>query len=356
MQVAIIDDSPTDLTIYATVLARIPDVEAKAFGSSAEGLEWCKANEPALIVLDYHMPKPNGLEFLQEYKRARPTAQTPIVMVTSEQDRKLRHNALDLGAADFLTKPADPTEFLVRIRNLLTVVQSRQILEQRSAVIAGASEIALRGAANSGAETITLLMRAIEYPDDRSGMHVIRIGQYAALLARALGLSVGDQRLLMLAAPMHDIGKVVVPDALLQKRTPLTHEERLLLRTHVPAGYEMLKNARAPELKLGAEIALGHHERWDGGGYPNGRAGTAIPISARIVAVADAFDAMLSDRPYRNAMPYEQAFTELHNHAGGTIRSRGCKSSGSQSRRDAGNCQHLRRAAAAARHERAADH
>ena len=316
MQVAIIDDSPTDLMVYAKVLARLPGVEAKTFQSSAEGLEWCKSSEPAIIVLDYQMPTPNGIEFLQDYRRARPTAQTPIVMVTGEQDREVRHNALELGAADFLTKPADPAEFLVRVRNLLTVVQSRQLMEQHSAVLAGATEIALRAATSSEAETITLLMRAIEHPDDRSGMHVIRIGQYAALLARALGLSVGDQRLLMLAAPMHDIGKVVVPDALLQKRDKLTHEERLLLRSHASAGYDMLKDARSVELKLGAEIALGHHERWDGGGYPNGRAGPAIPISARIVAVADAFDAMLFDRPYRNALPYEQAFTELRNHAG----------------------------------------
>lgn len=316
MQVAIIDDSPTNLKVYASVLARLPGVEAKPFGSSAEGLVWCKANEPALIVLDYHMPNPNGLEFLQDYQRARPTAQTPIVMITSEQDRKLRHNALELGAADFLTKPADPTEFLVRIRNLLTVVQSRQFLEQRSAVLAGASKIALHDAASSGAETITLLMRAVEHPDDPSGMHVIRIGQYAALLARAVGLSIEEQRLLMLAAPIHDIGKAVVPDTLLQKPGKLTHEERLIVRAHPSAGYEMLKNARSPELQLGAEIALSHHEHWDGGGYPNGRAGAAIPISARIVAVADAFDAMLSDRPYRNALPFEQVFAELRNQSG----------------------------------------
>jgi putative two-component system response regulator len=202
------------------------------------------------------------------------------------------------------------------VRNLLEGVESRRLLQQRSAVVADASVTALHGAAAHEVEAINLLMRAVEYRDNHSGMHVIRIGQYAALLARGLGKSLEEQRLLMLASPMHDIGKVAVRDGVLLKSGPLTPAEWDQVRGHPAAGHDILKTASSPVIRLGAEIALGHHERWNGGGYPNGLAGAAIPLSARIVAVADAFDAMLSDRPYRRALRHEKAFEELRTHAG----------------------------------------
>jgi two-component system, response regulator RpfG len=316
MLVLIIDDNATNLKVYVNVVTHIPGISTQTFQSSAEGLAWCRDNEPDLLVLDYHMPTPNGIEFIQEYRRLRPTAQTPIVMITGEQDRELRRQALDIGASDFLSKPADPVEFLARVRNLLNIVESRRLLEKKSALVADASTSALHQASAHDVETINLLMRAVEYPENPSGMHVIRIGQYAALLARGIGRPMDEQRQMMLAAPLHDIGKCVVRDSVLLKNGPLTPAEWELVRQHPIAGHHLLENATVPVLKLGAEIALGHHERWNGDGYPNGLAGTAIPLAARIVAVADAFDAMLSDRPYRRALPHERAFEELRTHAG----------------------------------------
>jgi response regulator RpfG family c-di-GMP phosphodiesterase len=279
-------------------------------------LAWCRANEPDLLVLDYHMPTPNGIEFIEEYRRMRPTAQTPIVMITGEQDRELRRHALDIGASDFLSKPADPVEFLARVRNLLNAVENRRLLEKKSAVVADVSASALHQATAHEVETINLLMRAVEYPDNHSGMHVVRIGQYAALLARGIGRPMEEQRQIMLAAPLHDIGKCVVRDSVLLKNGPLTPAEWEMVHRHPSAGYDILRDATIPVLKLGAQIALAHHERWNGDGYPGGLAGAAIPLAARIVAVADAFDAMLSDRPYRRALPHEKAFEELRTHAG----------------------------------------
>jgi len=316
MLVAIIDDNATNLKVYVNVVSHIPGITTKTFQSSSEGLEWCKTTEPDLLVLDYHMPTPNGIEFIQEYRRMRPAALTPIVMITGEQDKELRRQALDIGASDFLSKPADPVEFLARVRNLLNAVESRRLLEKRTAVVADASASALHQATAHEAETINLLMRAVEYPDNHSGMHVVRIGQYAALLARGLGRPMEEQRHIMLAAPLHDIGKCAVRDSVLLKEGPLTPAEWEMVHQHPLVGYNILKTSNIPVLKLGAEIALGHHERWNGEGYPKGLAGTAIPLVARIIAVADAFDAMLSDRPYRRALPHEKAFEELRFHAG----------------------------------------
>jgi response regulator RpfG family c-di-GMP phosphodiesterase len=314
--VAIIDDNVTNLKVYVNVVSHIPGVTTKTFQSSAEGLAWCQTTEPDLLVLDYHMPAPNGIEFIQAYRKLRPAAQTPIVMITGEQDRDLRRKALDLGASDFVTKPADPVEFLARVRNLLSAVENRRLLEKRTAVVSDASAHALHGASAHEAEAINLLMRAVEYRENRTGMSVVRLGQFALLLARGLGRSLDEQRLLMLATPMHDVGKVTVPDGVLLKPEPLTAADWDVIRQHPLAGHGILKSGTSPVIKVAAEIALNHHERWNGEGYPNGIAGKAIPISARICAVADAFDAMLSDRPYRRPLSYEKAFEELQSHAG----------------------------------------
>lgn len=316
MLVAIIDDNVTNLKVYANVISHIPTITTRAFQSSAAGLAWCNENEPDLIVLDYHMPTPNGVEFIQGYRKLRPAAQTPIVMITGEQDREIRRKALDVGASDFLSKPADPVEFLARVRNLLGAVESRRLLERRTAVVSDASVQALHDATMHEAETIHLLMRAVEYKENRSGMHVVRMGQYAALLGRGLGLSPEDQRTLMLAVPMHDVGKVAIPEDVLLKPGTLTAAEWEAVRRHPVVGHAILKSGTSVVHRAAAEIALHHHERWNGEGYPNGVSGETIPVGARICAVADAFDSMLADRPYRRALTHEQAFEELHTRAG----------------------------------------
>jgi putative two-component system response regulator len=316
VHIAIIDDNATNLKVYASVVARIPGVASKGYQSSVEGLAACTESEPDLIVLDFHMPDLDGIEFIQAYRKAKPNAHTPIVMITGELDREVRRRALDVGASDFLSKPADPFEFVARVRNLLSAVEDRRLLEQKNAVFAGGTSTIINKASDHEVETINMLMRAVEYKDNRSGMHVQRIGQYAAVLARGLGRPQDEQRLLLLAAPMHDVGKAAVRDSILLKPGKLSPQEFEEIKQHTLVGHEILKKATTPILKLGAEIALSHHERWNGEGYPHGWARDRIPLSARIVAVADALDAMLSDRPYHMALSTEAAFQQIKINAG----------------------------------------
>jgi putative two-component system response regulator len=318
MRVLIVDDSPTNLRVYLAIVSQIAGVEVATFTSSVEALAWCAATEPDLVILDYRMPPPDGLSFIAEYQALRPGAETPtpIVMITVEEDRGVRHRALELGASDFLTKPTDPVEFLARVRNLLALRQSRVALRDRAESLQEAVERATRKIVEREEETIQRLMRVAGFRDNETGNHVVRMGHYAALLGGLLGMSAAEQRLLLLATPMHDIGKVSTPDYILLKPGPLTPEEWVIMREHTTVGHAVLEGSSSRILQLAAEIALRHHERWDGTGYPGGLSGKTIPISARVAALCDVFDALLSVRPYKDAWSTDAAFAEIERSAG----------------------------------------
>lgn len=316
MLVAAIDDNTTNLTVYRNLLSNLPDLTVETFLASTDALRWCASVEPDLIIVDYRMPAPNGLEFIQAYRGLHPASQAPIVMVTGERDREVRRRALDLGASDFLNKPADPVEFLARVRNLLALRESRRHLENRAAWLASEVARATEQIANREQETIIRLMRAAEFRDNETGTHIKRMGYYARLLGTAAGLADDDVELLFLAAPMHDIGKVSTPDRILLKPGKLEPDEWDIMRRHTDAGYRILAGSETAVLQLAAEIALRHHERWDGTGYPGRIQGTDTPIAARIAAVGDVFDALISVRPYKPAWTHDAAFAELQKRAG----------------------------------------
>jgi putative two-component system response regulator len=316
MELLFVDDNPTNLSVYTAIAARIDDVRAHTFVSSAEALVWCEHNEPDLIVLDYRMPTPNGIEFIQHYRRVYPKADTPIVMITGEQDRDVRHRALESGASDFLNKPADPVEFLTRIRNLLALHERGKRLENRAEELAAEVRLATREIADREHETITRLTRAMEYRDNDTGMHVTRMGHYAATIGESLELSQADVDMLLIATPMHDIGKVATPDHILLKPGSLEPDEWTIMKQHALAGYNILAGSASRTLQLAATIALSHHERWDGTGYPNGLAGTDIPLAGRICAVGDVFDALISKRPYKAAWSPADAFQAIQRGTG----------------------------------------
>ncbi len=311
MRVLIVDDNATNLRVYRTIVLRIPGVEAHTFLSSSEALASCAQTEPDLLIVDYRMPAPDGLAFIAQYRALWPEAETPIVIITAERDRDVRLNALELGASDFLTKPADPVEFMARVRNLLALHQSRVALSSRAALLASEVARATREITDREEETIRRLMRAAEFRDNETGNHIVRMGHYAALLGKQLGMSPSEQRMLLLGTPMHDIGKVSTPDRILLKPGPLTAEEWVIMRDHTTAGFSMLEGSSSRILQVAAEIALRHHERWDGTGYPGGLRGEAIPIFARIAAVGDVFDALISVRPYKRAWSADDAFAEI---------------------------------------------
>jgi response regulator RpfG family c-di-GMP phosphodiesterase len=316
VELLFVDDNPTNLKVYATIAARIPGAQTNSFVSSAAALVWCESHEPDLIVLDYRMPAPNGIEFIRSYRSRYPQTDTPIIMITGERDRDIRHRALESGASDFLNKPADPVEFLTRVRNLLALRERGKQLERRADTLAIEVRLATREIADRELETITRLMRAMEYRDNETGMHVTRMGQYAAAVGRELELDTAEQEMLLLATPMHDIGKVSTPDTVLLKPGALSPAEWAIMKDHARVGYDILAGSASKVLQQAAEIAHAHHERWDGTGYPNGLRGSDIPLSARICAIGDVFDALISKRPYKEAWTTAAAYTVIERSSG----------------------------------------
>jgi len=316
-RVLVVDDSKLNLEVYSRVLRQLEDTETVPFLSSLQAFAWTAENTPDVVVVDYRMPDLDGLQFVEAFRSKPSNADVPIVMITASKDKEVRLQALKLGVDDFAEKPADPVEFLVRIRNLLKLRDRSKKLGDRAAWLAQEVRRATTEIARREQETILRLTRATEHRDKETKNHIVRMGHYAKLLAKAIGLSEERQELLFLAAPMHDIGKVAVPDRILLKEGKLTPEEWDIMKSHARAGYEILKDSDSPLIQLGAEIAISHHEKWDGSGYPKGLLGEAIPLSGRICAISDVFDALLSIRPYKPAWRLPDVIEQLRRGRGG---------------------------------------
>ncbi len=314
MKVLIIDDAQLNVTLLKHLVSKMPDCEAVCFTDPLAAMEWCQVNEPDLLVVDYMMPILNGLELTQRFRAHYPDI--PVLMVTANYEAELRYQALQLGVTDFLNKPLDNVEFLARARNMLALRMSHKKLSDRAAWLAQEVRKATAQIVAQERETIFCLAKAAEYRDPETGAHIIRMAHYSKHIARVLGLSVGQQELLLDAAPMHDIGKVGTPDMILLKPGKLTDAEFSIMKQHAVIGYEVLNTSSSPLLKTAAEIAHTHHEKFDGSGYPRGLRGDDIPLFGRIVAVADVFDALTSERPYKKAWSIEQATQMLRDWAG----------------------------------------
>lgn len=268
--------------------------------------------EPDLVLLDMHMPDMGGLEVLEAIRPFLLEGTfLPVVALTGDSDPELRRQALANGAADFIQKPVEAWEMETRVRNLLRIrAMTRRAAGQAQEL---ESRVAARTAELEEARTEVLirLARAAEYRDDETGHHAERVGALAGALAERLGMDPADRDVLERAAPLHDVGKIGIPDHILRKPGPLSRQEMELMRTHTTIGAEILEGSRVRLLRAAREIALHHHERWDGTGYPHGLRGEAIPLPARIVAVADVFDSLSHDRPYRKALSSESTLGHL---------------------------------------------
>jgi putative two-component system response regulator len=240
----------------------------------------------------------------------------PVLMVTADHETELRHQALQAGANDFLTKPVDRVEFLARARNMLALRKSHKQLANRAEWLAEEVRKATAEIVEREHETIFCLSRAAEYRDPETGAHILRMAHYSRLIARRLGLSQEQQDMLFEAAPMHDIGKVGIPDMILLKPGRLFDAEFEIMKMHATIGYEILRTSKSPLMQVAAEIAWTHHEKFDGSGYPRGLVGEDIPLFGRIVAVADVFDALTSERPYKRAWKVEEAQAFLQEWSG----------------------------------------
>ncbi len=317
-RVLIIDDNVTNLTLFRHLLKRIDDVESISFEEPEKGLEWCQENEPDLVLLDYMMPMMDGLEFTRRFHSIADSdyKDVPIIMVTADTEIDIKRQAFELGVNDFLTKPIDKTEFLARTQNLLALRKSQINLKDRAAWLTIEVKNATAELKASEREMVIRLAKAAEHRDPETGQHLLRMANYSRLIARELNLSDSEQELILDAAPMHDIGKVATPDAILLKQGKLTNDEFFIMKQHVITGYSILSDSDSLLIRTAATMALGHHEKFDGTGYPNKLKGDEIPIYARIIAVADVFDALTSARPYKKAWSLEDAGQFLKDHSG----------------------------------------
>ena len=317
MRILIVDDSRSSLAFLAQVVGAIEGrhlVETNDRPIAA--LDACATEQFDLVLVDHVMPEMDGVEFTR-HLRAMPRYQTvPVVMVTSDSGREVRRDAIAGGATEFVTKPFDTIELQARVKNLLALRGAQIELVQQAASLAEKVATATRHLIASEEEVIWRLARAIEYRDGETGEHVSRVALISRLIAEAIGLDPARCRTIYLAAPLHDIGKIAISDAILGKRGKLTTEEMQRMREHVGIGARILENGGSEIIRCAELIAQSHHERWDGAGYPDRLSGADIPIEARIVALADVFDALCSKRPYKAAWPLDRAYDEIVGLAG----------------------------------------
>ena len=305
--VLIVDDTQVNLILFSALVEKLEGCTDFPFDEPLKALEWAKTHTTDLVILDYMMPEMDGLEFITAFRKLPGHDETPILMVTASDQKDVRYTALDLGATDFLMKPLDRVEFMTRAKNMLKLQGSRKKLADRAAWLADEVRVATSAIVQRERETVLRLSKAAEYRDPETGAHIIRMAHYSQLIAKKLGLPIDQQELLLEAAPLHDIGKVGIPDGILLKPGKLTEAEFEIMKQHAQIGYEVLKGSSSRVLQSGAAIALGHHEKFDGSGYPNGLSGETIPLFSRIVAVADVFDALTSARPYKKVWDDDSA-------------------------------------------------
>jgi len=317
VNILIVDDQLSARIMLRKVVEDIgPGMCVTDFESPIEALGWSKDNRIDLLLLDYRMPDMDGLEFAREFRRSLVKRDVPIVLISVVGDEPVRQAALDVGVIDFLVKPVRPRELHSRFRNLLSLRQHSEFVKERAHSLERQVLEGLREVEERERETLFRLARAIEFRDFGTGLHLVRMARFAGFIAEGLNLSNDEVRMIELAAPLHDIGKIGVPDAILLKHGRLTDEECAVMCKHPQIGFEILRDSQSRFVQLGATIALRHHERWNGSGYPDALRGDQIPLAARVVALADVFESLISERPYKRAWSHDEAVAYVREHSG----------------------------------------
>lgn len=304
--ILVVDDEERNVKLLQTLL----QAEGYATISALNGREALAAavsSRPDLILLDIMMPDMDGFETVAQLKADPRTRQVPVIMVTALDDRDTKQRALLAGAEEFLSKPIVRADLTVRVRNLLRLKQYSDLLAQHNQLLETQVKERTAQLEEAYRDTVLTLVRAAERKDEETGHHVRRISHYCVVLADAMALPEVGSDVIFHASPMHDIGKIGIPDHVLLKPGPLTPDEWAIMRTHCVLGARILASGTSRYTRMGAEIALGHHERWDGSGYPGGVRGAAIPMSARLMQICDVYDALRSRRPYKPSLEHARA-------------------------------------------------
>jgi putative two-component system response regulator len=311
-RILVVDDEPANVQLLERVLERAGYTDIRTTTDSREVLAIYGSWNPDLVLLDLHMPFLDGFEIMEHLTLwVQDGTYVPLLVLTADVSATTRERALTVGAKDFLNKPFDPTEVTLRVKNLLETRFLHLELKIQNELLEEKVSKRTEELEEARVEILERLALAAEYRDDDTHEHTRRVGQTAALLARTMGIQEAEVELIRRSSPLHDVGKIGIPDRILLKVDKLTEEEFEVMKSHTTIGARMLSGSRFQTLRFAAEIALTHHERWDGGGYPSGLSGNQIPLAGRIVALVDSFDALTHDRPYKKAWVLEEAVNEI---------------------------------------------
>lgn len=316
MRVFVIDDSPSVVATLRRAVEAIKGSEVLSFLRPNDALAQLEGKTPDLILVDYMMPEMNGVEVISHVRKNALTAHVPTIMITSRKEADIRLAAMKAGATEFLNKPIDETELTIRVRNILSIGEERLALATKAAALQRDFDAAMKRVERHEEEIIWRLSKAIACRHGETADHLDRVAIVARMIAEEVGLDAGQCRMIFLASALHDVGKIGLPDAILSKPGPLSAEERQQMQRHTDFGADILSDSPSELIQAARRVAESHHERWDGAGYPKGLSGTSIPIEARIVAIADVFDALCSKRAYKAAWPIADAFREILNSSG----------------------------------------
>jgi len=317
MKILIVDAQVTGRVVLERLALQLEATTwVEVAGEPRSALQWAKEVVPDLVLFDVGIGTPEAVQLVQSLRRLEGCEEVPLVAVAGADEREALHAALDAGASDYLLRPIDTTEFRVRCRNLLLLRRQQRLMENRAEWLGRKVREATDAIREREVDTLLRLAKAGEHRDEDTGGHVLRMARYSRIIAETLGLEEEECTVIELAAPLHDIGKIGVSDAILLQPRRLTPQEFDAIKIHTTIGYEILRGSPSKYVQAGAGIALCHHERMDGTGYPGGLSSTDIPLRARIVAVADVYDALCTTRPYKPAWSHGQALAEIQRYSG----------------------------------------
>ena len=306
-RILIIDDNEFNVQLLEAVINEAGYTSVLSITDSRKAEDLYRAYQPDLVLLDISMPHLDGYQVMEQFKKIEQGPYLPVLILTALQDDETRLKALEDGAQDFLTKPFNRLETLTRIKNMLTVrLLHRQVKKQNVELEMKVKE-RTKELQETRLEIIRRLGRAAEYKDNETGLHIIRMSKMCARLGELAGLSATEVELVLDTSPMHDIGKIAIPDAILLKPGQLDAKEWAKMTTHPQIGYTLLEGHDSNLMLAAREIALSHHEKWNGKGYPQGLKGRTIPFNGRLAGLADVFDALTSKRPYKDPYPVSKA-------------------------------------------------